>query len=313
MSVEVKELTEEKKENMSRTRDKVGSLKEKVSKTFTSAIKRFRGKETPHKLRLGRARVISVVNQKGGVGKTTTAVNLSACLAEEGKDVLLVDIDPQGNATSGVGLNKSEKEKCIYNSLIKGKSVTGLINVTPVERLEAIPATIQLVGAEVELVPVFSRETRLEKILEPVAESYDYIIIDCPPSLGLLTINGLVAADKLLIPIQCEYYALEGLGSLWESYRRVKRNLNPALEISGILMTMYDGRAKLSRQVVDDVSKFFRGRIQGEKVRVYKTIVPRTVKLSEAPSFGQPITEFDSRSKGAKVYRTLAKEVIKDG
>ena len=258
----------------------------------------------------GKAKIIAVVNQKGGVGKTTTAVNLSACLAEAGHRVLLVDIDPQGNATSGLGLDRTRREKCIYNALIRKKLITDLVEETSVENLFAVPATIQLVGAEVELVPASRRESRLEKALELVGDDFDYIAIDCPPSLGLLTVNGLVAAGELIIPIQCEYYALEGLGNLWESYRRVKMHLNPDLGVGGIVMTMYDGRAKLSRQVVDDVKSFFRNRIQGEKVRVFKTIIPRTVKLSEAPSFGQPITVFDNRSKAAKVYKALAKEVI---
>lgn len=289
---------------------KTNELKEKI----TSFLKRLQKKEqAEEKSVTKRADILAVVNQKGGVGKTTTAVNLGACLAEAGNTVLLVDMDPQGNATSGVGLDRNKKEHCVYNTLIGGKTVTELIEPTPQKNLFAVPATIQLVGAEIELAPLSSREAKLEKALRPVLGDYDYVVIDCPPSLGLLTINGLVAADKLIIPIQCEYYALEGLGNLWETYQRVKARLNPTLGIGGIVMTMYDGRAKLSREVVDNVTTFFRDRVHGEKVKVYKTIVPRTIRLSEAPSFGQPINIFDNRSKGTKIYRALAKEVIGDG
>jgi len=250
-----------------------------------------------------KARIIAIVNQKGGVGKSTTAVNLSACLAQENEKVLLVDTDPQGNATSGVGLAKPQ-DSCIYNALIEDRPIQELVEPTAIEHLFAVPASLQLAGAEIELVPVMARETKLKKALDPVREKYDYIIIDCPPSLGLLTVNALTAADEIVIPIQCEYYALEGLSKLLESIRLVKNNLNPNLEIAGVLMTMHDVRTKLSQQVIDEVMAFF-------QEKVYKTIIPRTVRLSEAPSFGLPITLYDSSSKGSHAYQSLAKEVIK--
>ena len=287
---------------------KTNSFSERLREMFG----RFGNRQKRPEIVNGKAKVVAVVNQKGGVGKTTTAVNLSACLAEVGQRVLLVDIDPQGNATSGVGLDRTREDKGVYNALIKKQPITELIEETSIENLYVVPATSRLVGAEIELVPIAKRETRLEKALDAVRNDFDYILIDCPPSLGLLTVNGLVAARELIVPIQCEYYALEGLGSLWESYRRIKNHLNPDLGVGGIVMTMYDGRAKLSRQVVEDVKGFFKNRIQGEKVRVFTTIIPRTVKFSEAPSFGQPITVFDGKSKAAKVYKALAKEVIGD-
>jgi len=250
------------------------------------------------------ARIIAIANQKGGVGKSTTAVNLSACLAQEGKKVLLVDIDPQGNATSGVGLEKPQK-LCVYNALVEDKPVEELIEPTAIEQLFAVPASLNLAGAEIELVPVLARETRLKKALEPLRDRYDFIIIDCPPSLGLLTVNALTAANEIIIPIQCEYYALEGLSKLLESIRLIKASLNPDLSIAGVLMTMHDARTNLSQQVIDEVKSFF-------QERVYKTIIPRTVRLSEAPSFGLPITLYDYNSKGSKAYVDLTKEVIKD-
>lgn len=249
------------------------------------------------------ARVIAIANQKGGVGKSTTAVNLSACLAQAGKRVLLVDTDPQGNATSGVGLAKPQNA-CIYNALVEERPLAELIQPTAIERLFAVPASLNLAGAEIELVPILARETRLKKALTPARKNYDYIIIDCPPSLGLLTVNALTAADEIIIPIQCEYYALEGLSKLLESIRLIKSNLNPNLKIAGVLMTMHDVRTKLSQQVIDEVMAFF-------QEKVYKTIVPRTVRLSEAPSFGLPITLYDSDSKGSEAYQNLAKEVIR--
>jgi len=250
-----------------------------------------------------KARVLAVVNQKGGVGKSTTSVNLSATLGDLGQKVLLVDLDPQGNATSGFGLNRSQRERCIYDALLGESPIAELIEPVEVEHVFAVPATIQLAGAEIELVSALSRENRLKSVLEPVLGDFDFIIIDCPPSLGLLTINALTAADGLLIPIQCEYYALEGLSKLLDSFRLVKTHLNPGLEIFGVVMTMYDSRTRLSQQVVDEVRDFFEGKI-------FDTLIPRTVRLSEAPSFGQPITLYDPSGKGAEAYRQLAKEVV---
>ena len=249
------------------------------------------------------ARVIAVTNQKGGVGKTTTAVNLSACLAVQGKKVLLLDTDPQGNATSGIGLEKRELKFCIYDALINEMPLQRIIRKSQIEGLDVVPATIQLAGAEIELVSTISREVRLRSVLEEVREAYDYIIIDCPPSLGLLTLNALSAADTVLVPIQCEYYALEGLGQLTNTINLVKKHLNSKLVLEGVLLTMYDSRTNLSAQVAEEVRKHF-----GSKV--FKAVVPRNVRLSEAPSYGQPIITYDERSKGAETYRELAKEVI---
>jgi chromosome partitioning protein len=249
------------------------------------------------------ARVIAVTNQKGGVGKTTTAVNLSACLAVQGKKVLLLDTDPQGNATSGIGLEKRELKFCIYDALINEMPLQRIICKSQIEGLDVVPATIQLAGAEIELVSTISREVRLRSVLEEVREAYDYIIIDCPPSLGLLTLNALSAADTVLVPIQCEYYALEGLGQLTNTINLVKKHLNSKLVLEGVLLTMYDSRTNLSAQVAEEVRKHF-----GSKV--FKAVIPRNVRLSEAPSYGQPIITYDERSKGAETYRELAKEVM---
>ncbi len=249
------------------------------------------------------ARVLAVVNQKGGVGKSTTAVNLAACLGELGRKVLLVDLDPQGNATSGFGLNRGQREQCIYDVLLGDVPAAQLIEPVEIEHVFVLPATIQLAGAEIELVSAFSREAKLKTVLEPVRQDFEFIIIDCPPSLGLLTINALTAADGLVIPIQCEYYALEGLSKLLDSVRLVRAHLNAKLEVFGVVMTMYDSRTKLSQQVVDEVRDFFDG-------QVFETLIPRTVRLSEAPSFGQPITLYDPNGKGAIAYRSLAKEVV---
>ncbi|MFZ5816196.1 MAG: ParA family protein [Bacillota bacterium] len=248
-------------------------------------------------------RIIAVANQKGGVGKTTTAVNLSACLAELGKRVLLVDVDPQGNATSGLGIDRKAVKASIYDVLLDDMSPTEAMVETRVPGLAVVPATIDLAGAEIELVPRISRENRLKKALHPVREQFDFILMDCPPSLGLLTINALTAADSILIPIQCEYYALEGLTQLMDTFRLVREALNPALEVEGVLLTMFDGRTNLSIQVVEDVKRFFKG-------KVYRSIITRNVRLSEAPSHGVPITMYDPRSKGAEAYMELAREVI---
>ena len=251
-------------------------------------------------------KVISIANQKGGVGKTTTSVNLGACLAYIGKKVLLVDVDPQGNATSGVGIEKADVEQCIYDVLIDDVDVADVIKATKVENLDIIPATIQLAGAEIELVPTISREVRLKRALEAVVNEYDYIIIDCPPSLGLLTLNSLTASDAVLIPVQCEYYALEGLSQLLNTVRLVQKHLNHDLKIEGVLLTMLDARTNLGIQVIDEVKKYFQD-------KVYKTIIPRTVRLSEAPSHGEPIIIYDPKSRGAEVYLDLAKEVVANG
>ncbi|GGA45665.1 MULTISPECIES: ParA family protein [Psychrobacillus] len=251
-------------------------------------------------------RIIAIANQKGGVGKTTTSVNLSACLAYLGKKVLLVDIDPQGNASSGVGVNKGDISQCIYDVLIDDVSVLETIQETKVENLYIVPATISLAGAEIELVSTISREVRLKKALQEVENQYDYIVIDCPPSLGLLTINSLTASDAIIIPVQCEFYALEGLSQLLSTIRLVQKHLNKNLEIDGVLLTMFDARTNLGIQVIEEVKKYF-------QEKVYKTIIPRNVRLSEAPSHGEPIIIYDPKSRGAEVYLELAKEVIRNG
>lgn len=247
-------------------------------------------------------KIIAITNQKGGVGKTTTSVNLGACLAYIGKRVLLVDIDPQGNATSGIGVEKADVDQCVYDILVDDADVKDVIKTTSVENLDVIPATIQLAGAEIELVPTISREVRLKRALESVKQNYDFMIIDCPPSLGLLTINALTASDSVVIPVQCEYYALEGLSQLLNSVRLVQKHLNTDLMIDGVLLTMLDARTNLGIQVIEEVKKYFRD-------KVYKTVIPRNVRLSEAPSHGKPIIFYDPRSRGAEVYLELAKEV----
>lgn len=249
------------------------------------------------------AKVIAIANQKGGVGKTTTAVNLSSCLAFKGKKVLVIDIDPQGNTTSGLGIDKKSIKKSIYDVIINDVPLESTLLDTSIENLKISPSNIQLAGAEVELVSFFSRETRMKTALESERPKYDFIIIDCPPSLGLLTVNSLTAADTILVPIQCEYYALEGLSQLMNTVKLVQKHLNPKLEVEGVVLTMFDARTNLSIQVVEEVKKYF-------KNKVYKTIIPRNVKLSEAPSFGLPIILYDPKSKGAECYLDLAQEVI---
>jgi chromosome partitioning protein len=247
-------------------------------------------------------RVIAIANQKGGVGKTTTAVNLGAGLSELGYRVLVVDLDPQGNATTGLGVNSRNLQASIYDAIMSDTPIEDCIEPTAVRNLFVVPATIDLAGAEIELVPAFSRELKLRRALDAIRGEFDYILVDCPPSLGLLTVNGLAAADEVAVPIQCEYYALEGLGQLMRNVQLVQTNLNPKLEVSAIVLTMYDARTKLAEQVAREVRAHF-------GAKVCRNLVPRTVRLSEAPSFGQPVIVFDPMSRGAIAYRELAKEV----
>ncbi len=249
-------------------------------------------------------KIIAIANQKGGVGKTTTAVNLSAALGRAGKKVLMVDIDPQGNATSGLGVNKREKASSAYHLLVGSARMEDVLVSTGFKGLDLIPSNIELAGVEIELVEMNERTFRLRQALAPVKDAYDYIIIDCPPSLGLITLNALTAANSLLVPIQCEYYALEGLSQLMATVRQIKRLYNPDIEIEGVLLTMYDSRLNLTLQVVAEVKKHFSG-------KVYKTVIPRNVRLSEAPSYGQPIQYYEESSKGAGAYNDLAKEFLK--
>ena len=250
-------------------------------------------------------KVIAIANQKGGVGKTTTAVNLAACLASKGRKVLLVDSDPQGNATSGFGFDKRSIRKSVYDNLINEVSVEETLKNTAYDGLDILPANIQLAGAEIELVSLMNREGRLKNVLEKIKHNYDYVLIDCPPSLGLLTINALTAATSVIIPVQCEFYALEGISMLMNTIQLVQRNLNPALKLEGVVMTMFDSRTNLAQDVVEEVKKYFTSKL-------YKTIIPRNVRLSEAPSHGMPVIDYDSKSKGAQVYLELAEEVIDD-
>ena len=251
-------------------------------------------------------RVVAIANQKGGVGKTTTAINLGACLAELGQRVLLCDVDPQGNATTGLGIAKTESEHSMYQVIIEGEPMRDVVQPTSVEGLHIVPSSVDLAGAEVELVMSERREYRLRQALEPMRPRYDFVIMDCPPSLGLMTLNALTAADAVLIPLQCEYYAMEGLTQLLRTVQLVQGGLNPSLKIDGILLTMFDARTNLSIQVADEVKRYYRD-------KVYRTVVPRSVRLSEAPSHGRPISRYDPRSRGSEVYRELAKEVLTRG
>ncbi len=250
------------------------------------------------------SKIIAIANQKGGVGKTTTSVNLAACVAAAGRRVLLIDADPQGNATSGLGLDKNAIEHSVYDVFINEYGIDEVVQRTMLDTLWLVPSNIQLAGAEVELVTMMAREQVLKNALRPARDAYDYIFIDCPPSLGLLTLNALNAADTLLVPIQCEFYALEGLSQLMSTVRLVRKNLNPALDVEGVVLTMFDSRTNLSVQVVEEVRKFFRN-------KVYQTIIPRSVRLSEAPSFGLPVIRYAPRSSGAAAYTALANELLK--
>jgi len=249
------------------------------------------------------AKIIALTNQKGGVGKTTTCINLAACVAMEGKRVLLIDIDPQGNSSSGLGVEKNKLDGSLYNVLVGSKNIIDVIKRTQIENLDILPANIDLAGAEVELVYMEQRERVLSRVLEPVMHMYDFILIDCPPSLGLLTLNALVVAHSVLIPIQCEYFALEGLSQLMNTVKLLKKHLNQNLEVEGVVLTMYDSRSKLSQQVADEIKTFF-----GKKV--YATVIPRNVRLSEAPSHGLPIILYDKSSSGAAAYKALADEFL---
>ncbi len=259
------------------------------------------------------ARVISICNQKGGVGKTTTAVNLASYLAHSGRKVLLVDIDPQGNASSGLGINKHELKQSVYDVLIDDLDPNSVIIKTQIDNLMLLPSTISLTGAEVELVGTIGREYKLKKALSPISADYDYVLIDCPPSLGLLTVNAMAASDSVLIPIQCEYYALEGLSQLSHTINLVKDSINPSLSIEGVLLTMANYRTNLTNEVIHEVKEFF-------KDKVYNTIIPRNIKLTEAPGFGKPIMLYDKNSVGAQKYRDftdellgIKKEIVTDG
>lgn len=289
--------------NISLRRDNKRSIKEdfNVAKVFILLYNWIYAHSTKEDIKLGKA--IAIFNQKGGVGKTTTNINLAACLALNNKKVLVVDIDPQGNTTTGLGISKKNLEYTSYELLVEDIAPELAIMPTQVERLDIIPASVNLAGAEVEMVQVDGREKKLKEALDKVKENYDYIFIDCPPSLGLLTINSLTAVDSVLIPIQCEFYALEGVSQLMSTIELVKKGFNPSLEIQGVILSMFDGRTNLSIQVVEEVKKYF-------KNKVYTTVIPRNVRLAEAPSYGMPITEYDPTSKGAEAYMEFAEEFL---
>ncbi|MCF6463404.1 ParA family protein [Clostridium sp. Cult1] len=248
-------------------------------------------------------RIITIFNQKGGVGKTTTVINLAAALGKSNKKILIVDVDPQGNATSGLGIDKNSLELSVYDGLINDISLKQIAKKTSAENVDIIPSSVDLAGAEIELIGMGERELSLKKSLEEVKDNYDFIFIDCPPSLGLLSINGLTASHSVLVPIQCEYYALEGVSQLMDTIMLVKKSLNPELEIEGVVLSMFDGRTNLSIQVVDEVKKYFRG-------KVYTSIIPRNVRLAEAPSYGLSALDYDPKSKGAEAYTELAEEFL---
>lgn len=248
-------------------------------------------------------KAIALFNQKGGVGKTTTNVNLSACIAIKGKKVLIIDIDPQGNTTSGFGIDKNSTEYNIYDALMGDEDIKKCIVNTDYENIDIVPSNVQLAGAEIELTGMSEREYKFKRIINQIREDYDYIFVDCPPSLGLLTINSLTGVDSVIIPIQCEYYALEGVSQLMNTIQLIKKNLNPILEIQGVVLSMFDGRTNLSIQVVDEVKRYFKG-------KVYRTIIPRNVRLAEAPSHGMPVIDYDPKSKGAEAYNELAEEFL---
>ena len=303
----VEDMSKAEKEPEKEPKKKKESKKEpKEEEEFEPATLKSYKEKDPVTHVIGSTKIIAIINQKGGVGKSTTAINLSAALGEMDKQVLLVDLDPQGNSSSGLGIEKNHVKNCVYDVLLNDVPIEDVIIPDVCKGLDVVPATINLAGAEVELVSEMARENRLKDAIGSLRGKYDYIFIDCPPSLGLLTVNALVAADKLLIPIQCEFYALEGVTKLLDSMKRVKKRLNPSLEIFGVVLTMYDKRTTLSKQVAEEVRNFF-----GKKV--FDTVIPRTVKLSEAPSFGQPITQYDPTGKGAQAYIELAKEVIQRG
>lgn len=299
----IEELTvEEKAKEKPNEKKELENMNETaaVQKSVSSVEYKFTSKEG------GLSKVLTIINQKGGVGKSTTAINLAAALGESAKKILLIDLDPQGNSTSGLGIEKKELTKCVYDVLLNDAPIDQVLIKDACKNVDVVPATINLAGAEVELVTEIAREQRLKDAIAQVKSNYDYVFIDCPPSLGLLTVNALVAADKLLIPIQTEFYALEGVTKLLDSMKRVKSRLNTNLDIYGVLLTMYDGRTTLAKQVSEEVRNYFQD-------LVFDTKIPRTVKISEAPSFGLPITEYESSCKGAQAYRDLAKEVMSRG